>query len=171
MSDASKPISVVSAFSSPLDAAADRCLEAGEGLRVEQRLQRTDLALGEGFDDGREGGACAGRKADRLEARIGGADRRDSGAAVGSTVERMPPGALAASGGRWLGALLFGRGITLSLPDGASPMRGVAGCGGGGVGGEKGSRAGGRSLPVRLPSTARSRRIKKIATRPIRMMS
>ena len=35
----------------------------------------------------------------------------------------------------------------------------------------EGQRAGGRSLPVRLPSTERNRRIKKTATSPIRMMS
>ena len=45
--------------------------------------------------------------------------------AVGMTVARMPPGALVASGGRGAGALPFGSGTTLSLPDGASPMRGV----------------------------------------------
>ena len=39
------------------------------------------------------------------------------------------------------------------------------------AGGVNGSRAGGRSLPVRFPSTARSRRIRKIATKPMRMMS
>ena len=79
-------------------------------------------------------------------------------------------GTLTTGGGRWLGALPFGSGMTLSLPDGASPIRGGPAVGGGGVGGAKGSRAGGRSLPVRLPSTDRSRRIKKNATRPIRMI-
>ena len=38
-------------------------------------------------------------------------------------------------------------------------------------GGSNGSRAGGRSLPVRLPRTERSRRIKNTATSPMRMMS
>ena len=42
---------------------------------------------------------------------------------------------------------------------------------GGGVGGANGSRAGGRSLPVRFPSTDLSRKIRKTATSPIRMMS
>jgi len=90
--------------------------------------------------------------------------------AFGITVERMPPGALTARGGR-AAVLPFGSGITLSLPDGVSPMRGGLAGGPGGAGGANGSRAGGRSLPVRLPSTARSRRIRKIATKPIRMMS
>src|SRR5215470_3389870 len=82
--------------------------------------------------------------------------------ALGRTVARMPPGPVVPSDGRAAG---FGRGRTLSLPlgaGGASPTRGEAG--GGGAGGVKGSRAGGRSLPVRLPSTERSRRIRKTAT-------
>ena len=75
--------------------------------------------------------------------------------------------------GRGAGALAFGSGTTLSLPDwpagGASPIARRAPVGG--AGGVNGSRAGGRSLPVRLPSTERSRRIKKTATSPMRMMS
>jgi len=64
--------------------------------------------------------------------------------------------------------LAVGSGTTLSLPCDASPTRGVAG---GGAGGVNGSRAGGCSLPVRLPNTDRNRRIRKTATKPIRMMS
>src|SRR5882757_10224301 len=76
--------------------------------------------------------------------------------AVGRTVARMPPGPVVESEGRCAGALLVGSGTTLSLPEGpaeegASPSRGDAV--GGGAGGVNGSRAGGRSLPVRLPST------------------
>src|SRR5580704_8935050 len=84
--------------------------------------------------------------------------------AVGNTVARMPPGPVVESEGLGAGALLVGSGTTLSLPDGpegASPSRGDAV---GGAGGVNGSRAGGRSLPVRLPSTERSRRIRKTAT-------
>ena len=92
--------------------------------------------------------------------------------AVGSTVARIPPGPVVDSEGLGAGALAVGSGTTLSLPDwpaaGASPTRGDAV---GGAGGVNGSRAGGRSLPVRLPSTERSRRIRKTATSPMRMMS
>ena len=89
--------------------------------------------------------------------------------AVGTTVARMPPGPLVALEGRCAGWLAVGSGTTLSLPCAASPpLRGVAG---GGVGGANGSRAGGRSLPVRFPSTDLSRKIRKTATSPIRMMS
>ena len=72
-----------------------------------------------------EGGARAAGEADRLEARIGGADRRDArprppaGRSSGCRPARWPRATAAAPG-----ALPFGRGITLSLPDGASPMRG-----------------------------------------------
>jgi hypothetical protein len=79
----------------------------------------------------------------------------------------MPPGPLVGEDWRGAGALFVGSGTTLSSRD-ASPTRGVAG---GGAGGVKGSRAGGCSLPVRLPRTERSRRIKKTATNPMRMMS
>src|SRR5260370_16840611 len=93
--------------------------------------------------------------------------------AVGRTVARMPPGPVVESEGRGAGALLVGSGTTLSLPEGAaegvSPSRGDAV--GGGAGGVKGSRAGGRSLPVRLPSTERSPTTRKTATRPLRTMS
>src|SRR5882757_10296342 len=70
------------------------------------------------------------------------------GLAVGSTVERMPPGAVTEDEGRCgAGAPALGSGITLSLPDwaGASPIRGVLLAGGGG--GVNGSLRGGRSLP------------------------
>ena len=92
-------------------------------------------------------------------------------AAVGNTVARIPPGPVAEEEGR--GALAEGSGTTLSLPvwpacGGASPTRGD---GVGGDGGVNGSRAGGRSLPVRLPSTDRSRRIRNTATSPMRIMS
>ena len=79
----------------------------------------------------------------------------------------MPPGT--GGDGEARGGAADGRGMTLSLPDRRRRRRG--GAGGGGVGGANGSPAGGRSLPVRLPSTERSRRIKNTATSPIRMMS
>ena len=93
--------------------------------------------------------------------------------AVGMTVARMPPGPLVADEGRGAGALADGSGTTLSLPwlAGCSPRSPTRGVAVGGAGGVNGSRAGGRSLPVRLPSTERSRRIKKTATSPMRMMS
>src|SRR5258708_37273757 len=71
--------------------------------------------------------------------------------AVGRTVARMPPGPVVESEGRGAGALLVGSGTTLSLPEGAaggaSPSRGDAV---GGAGGGIGSRAGRRSVPVRV---------------------
>src|SRR5204863_6555739 len=70
------------------------------------------------------------------------------GLAAGKTVARMPPGPVVASEGRGDGALAVGSGTILSLPDcppeGASPTRGAAV---GGAGGVQGSRAGARSLP------------------------
>src|SRR5260370_23740562 len=93
-------------------------------------------------------------------------------AAVGRTVARMPPGPVVESEGLGAGALLVGSGTTLSLPEGAaagaSPSRGDAV---GGAGGVKGSRAGGRSVPGRVASTARRRRVRKDATSPHLTMS
>ena len=115
-SDASKPISVVSAFSlrsARPRIAASKLPKVGP---IEQRAQRRRVALGEGLDDGGEGGARAGGETDRLEAGVGGANGRDAGEAVGMTVARMPPGPVVDSEGRGAGALAVGSGTTLSLP-------------------------------------------------------
>jgi len=149
----------------PLGAAANRGFEAREGRRIEQRLERAGVALGEGFDDGSEAERAPAAKPSGSKPASAVRTAATPALAVGRTVARMPPGPEVG----WEVRDGAGIGTTLSLPEGASlPMRGGVD---GGVGGVNGSRAGGRSLPVRLPRTERSRRIRNTATSPIRMMS
>ena len=169
-SEASKPISVVSAFSlrSTRPRIAASKLEKVGPSSSDRRAAVSPLAKASTM-------AVKAARAPPVKpigSKLGSAARMAAtpAVAVGITVARMPPGPLVALDCRGAGALAVGSGTTLSLPwlAGASPTRGVAV---GGAGGVNGSRAGGRSLPVRLPSTERSRRIKKTATSPMRMMS
>src|SRR5918993_2015468 len=166
-SEASKPISVVSAFSlrSTRPRIAASKLEKVGPSSSPRRAAMSPLAKASTM-------AVKAARAPPVKpigSKLGSAARMAAtpAVAVGITVARMPPGPLVALDCRGAGALAVGSDTTLSLPwlAGASPTRGVAVGGGRGGDGEQPRR---RWWSRGVARTGRNRKIKKTATSPIR---